>query len=115
MTAATTLENFTATTLWVKFWKASGVVIYIVNIIIIGLFCKRALLKRLYSAKETYDFKETTNCSQPIFNIAVGWVLKSQSPSTQVWGGYGQYDRLNYLSLLQNIVSFMGLFCKRDL
>jgi len=25
---------------------------------IIGLFCKRALSKRLYSAKETYDFKE---------------------------------------------------------
>ena len=33
---------------------------------IIGLFCKRALLKRLYSAKETYDFKEPTNCSHPI-------------------------------------------------
>jgi len=27
---------------------------------IIGLFCKRALLKRLYSAKETYNFKEST-------------------------------------------------------
>jgi len=25
------------------------------------------------------------------------------------------YDRLNYTSLLQNIVSFIGLFCKRDL
>jgi len=25
---------------------------------IVGLFCKRALSKRLYSAKETYDFKE---------------------------------------------------------
>jgi len=24
----------------------------------IGIFCKRALLKRRYSAKETYDFKE---------------------------------------------------------
>jgi len=24
-------------------------------------------------------------------------------------------DRLNYRSLLQNIVSFIGLFCKRDL
>ena len=28
---------------------------------LIGLFCKRALYKRLYSAKETYDFKEPTN------------------------------------------------------
>jgi len=26
-----------------------------------------------------------------------------------------QEDRLNYRSLLQNIVSFIGLFCKRDL
>jgi len=26
---------------------------------IIGLFCKRALQKRLYSAKETYDFKDS--------------------------------------------------------
>jgi len=33
----------------------------------------------------------------------------------RVWGGYGQWDRLNYRSLLQNIVSFIGLFCKRDL
>jgi len=33
---------------------------------IIGLFCKRALLKRLYSAKETQDFKEPTNRSHPI-------------------------------------------------
>ena len=28
---------------------------------ITGLFCKRALYKRQYSAKETYDFKEPTN------------------------------------------------------
>jgi len=33
---------------------------------IIGLFCKRALSKRLYSAKETYIFKEPTNHSHPI-------------------------------------------------
>ena len=33
---------------------------------IIGLICKRALLKRLYSAKETYNFKEPTNRSHPI-------------------------------------------------
>ena len=34
---------------------------------ITGLFCKRALSKGLYSAKETYDFKEPTNCSHPIY------------------------------------------------
>jgi len=33
---------------------------------IIGLFCKRALQKRLYSAKETYNCKEPTNCSHPM-------------------------------------------------
>jgi len=32
----------------------------------IGLFCKRALSKRRYSAKETYNFKEPTNRSHPI-------------------------------------------------
>ena len=33
---------------------------------VIGLFCKRTLQKRLYSAKETYNFKEPTKRSQPI-------------------------------------------------
>jgi len=33
---------------------------------IIGLFCKRAQWKRLYSAKETNTFKEPTNRSHPI-------------------------------------------------
>ena len=33
---------------------------------ITGLFCKRALKKSLYSAKETYDFKEPTNRSHPM-------------------------------------------------
>ena len=32
----------------------------------IGLFCKRGLSKRLYSAQETYDFKDPTNRSHPI-------------------------------------------------
>ena len=31
-----------------------------------GLFCKRTLKKRLYSVKETYNFKEPTNRSHPI-------------------------------------------------
>jgi len=33
---------------------------------IIGLFCKRAVQKRLYSAEETYNLKEPTNRSHPI-------------------------------------------------
>jgi len=32
---------------------------------ITGVFCKRALQKRLYSAKEAYNFKEPTNYSHP--------------------------------------------------
>jgi len=32
----------------------------------IGLFCKRAPYNKLYSAKETYNFKEPTNGSHPI-------------------------------------------------
>jgi len=33
---------------------------------IVGLFGKRALKKRLYSAKETYNFKKPTTRSHPI-------------------------------------------------
>jgi len=36
---------------------------------IIGLFCKRAPQKRLYSAKETYNFKEPTHGSHPIVRV----------------------------------------------
>jgi len=35
---------------------------------IIRLFCRRALWKRLYCAKETYHFKEPTNHSHPILS-----------------------------------------------
>ena len=34
---------------------------------IIGLLCKRALSKRLHSAKETCNFKEPTNRSHPVY------------------------------------------------
>ena len=37
---------------------------------IISLFCKRALQKRLYSAKETYNFMESTTHSHPIRKFA---------------------------------------------
>jgi len=35
----------------------------------IGLFCKRALQKRLRFSKETYNFKEPTNRSHPILTV----------------------------------------------
>jgi len=34
---------------------------------IMDLFCKRALYKRLYSAKNTWNLIDPTNCSRPIF------------------------------------------------
>jgi len=37
--------------------------------ITIGLLCKRAQLKRQYSAKETYNLIEPTNRSHPIEEI----------------------------------------------
>jgi len=40
---------------------------------ITGLFCKRDLYKRLYSAKETYHFKEPTNRSHPIRVASPHW------------------------------------------
>ena len=41
-----------------------------------GLFCKRALYKRLYSAKETYDLKEKTNRSHPIADFLMSHVTQ---------------------------------------
>ena len=35
----------------------------------IGLFCKRDLYERLYSAKETYDLIDPTNRSHPIYTF----------------------------------------------
>jgi len=36
----------------------------------IGLVCKRSLHKRLNSAKETYNFKEPTKRSHPIYHVS---------------------------------------------
>jgi len=76
-------------TTW-RFWYGVASISRLLKMI--GLFCKRALLKRRYSAKETYHFKEPTHRSHPI----VSWDDAS-------------------LTTAQNIVSFIGLFCKSDL
>ena len=49
---------------------------------IIGLFCKRAPYKRLYSAKETYNFKEPTDRSHPICEMTHSSTWRD--PSTRV-------------------------------
>jgi len=62
-------------------------------LIIIGLFCKRALEKRRYSAKETYNFKEPTNRSHPIAEILSGQKVEWYSVALSLfrdfffWGG----------------------------
>jgi len=51
---------------------------------IIGLFCKRALEKRLYSAKETYNLKEPTHRSHPIaMSVTVANIQCGTLPSTR--------------------------------
>jgi len=42
----------------------------------IGLFCKRALWTRRYSAKETYHFKEPTNRSHPTHEMTIVVYIK---------------------------------------
>jgi len=63
---------------------------------IVGLFCKRALLKRRFSAKETYNFKEPTNRSHPIYSKTktVGpysgrSVIEPEANQASIWGGFG--------------------------
>jgi len=48
----------------------------------IHLFCKRALEKRLYSAKETYNFKEPTNRSHPILVATTTWTTDDAPESS---------------------------------
>jgi len=63
---------------------------------IIGLFCKRTLWKRRYSAKETCNFKEPTNRSHPI-------VLHCHVLMCYV------------VATISKLLQIMGLFCKRTL
>ena len=52
----------------------------------IGLFCKRALLKKRYSAKETYHFKTPTHRSHPICEeVTYEWVMAQSNASCHTW------------------------------
>jgi len=52
---------------------------------IIGLFCKRDLQKRRYSAKETYIFKKPTHPSYPILKKKMWeWYSAMQLPMYEV-------------------------------
>jgi len=75
----------------------------------IGLFCKRALEKRRYSAKETYSFKEPTNCSHSI-------------PSSEMIARLMLYveftskltsENLDYgVATISRFLKIIGLFCR---
>jgi len=66
----------------------------------IGLFCKRALQKRLYSTKKTSDFKEPTDRSHSEENMCIRTLLHTLQ---------------NYRSLLQKSPIKETIFYKRDM
>jgi len=75
---------------------------------IIGLFCKRALSKRRYSAKETYNLIDPTDRSHPIcIHIYANCVF--------IYTQAAVHGSSPAVMLKENIASFIGLFCKRDL
>ena len=90
---------------------------------IIGLFCKRTLQKSQYSARETCNLIDATDRSHLIskyayWNIAIWMYCTFQISEYAIW----QYvcianlkRNIGYWILAENIVSFIGLFCKRDL
>ena len=96
---------------------------------IICLFCKRALQKRRYSAKETCNFYRSSiydlsEIELRTFNVVVSIYDLSDRDSlldidlseiVSLTKSERQSHSVTYRSLSQNIVSFVGLFCKRDL
>ena len=54
----------------------------------IGLFCKKALSTRRYSVKETYNFKELTNRSHPIWKTEISETF----PLFDVWDCWSEIN-----------------------
>jgi len=101
---------------------------------ITGLFCKRPLPKRRYSAKETCNFIDPTDRSHPIWceTHVSQWYDTSCLIDMTRWSyeqchegregaqmcvmthSYERWDS-KYRSLCRIQVSFVELFCKRDL
>ena len=71
---------------------------------IIGLFCKRALYKRQYSAKETYNFIDPTDRSQ-LFS----WILYGVTTSSRL------LELHVYRFVLQQSPAKGTIFCKRPI
>jgi len=64
---------------------------------LIGLFCKSALWKRLYSAKETYNFKAPTHRSHP--KAVAHCSTLQQSKHTVTYGDILQYWTIRFNTL----------------
>jgi len=83
-----------------------------------GLFCKRALQKRLYSAKETDDFKERTNQRSLINSgsfaerVAGLFLVKEETCNLRLPEQDAQ-DALSCRSLSAKEPYKRGLFCRK--
>jgi len=76
-------------------FRSYGVATIIRLLKIIGLFCKRALWKRRYSAKETYNFKESTNRSHPMHRW--GWKETFKEPLLPLKWAFISYEKSPYV------------------
>jgi len=47
--------------------------------------------------------------------VVVQGISSSETNESPLLGGYDEEAPSNYSSLLQNIISLIGLFCKRDM
>ena len=84
---------------------------------IVGLFCKRAQQKRLVFSKETYDFKEPTHRSHPIYicvqqNICVTdmqseWACLTRSTHMPLYMSHSLYTSWDIYILLYTCVPYM--------
>ena len=75
----------------------------------IGLFCKRALRKRLYSAKETWDFIDPTDRSQRIgekYKTSIHSYTNTSRMDTMRGGGLGSRPKKMYWEYLGDGVEY---------
>ena len=73
----------------------------------IGLFCKRALQNRRYSAKATCNFKEPTNCSHPIWEYDSDDWMPLYEAFRRVWMPLSD-DSLLLMLIFTWIVNLLG-------
>ena len=77
---------------------------------ITSLFCKRALWKRRYSAKETCNFKEPTNGSPP---IVASWLLKKSTVSVLFSQTHTHTHTHTYIHTHIGVLVVISLFMQR--